>query len=1383
MADESRMIEDGEALGYSKEELRKYVTDRLEREERKRAEDAEREERILSREDRKWERELEVQKLKEENEKMRLDLELQRINSGGGGRPVNPSGKSTIKLSQYKDGEDISIYLKNFERVKGVNGWDDEVALSALYNGFIGSRVSPYLNSLQPDSNYDEIKKLLIAGFGASIYDIQMKFRFAKLTTETVAQFIVVLKDHLTKMCDISNVNKEYEKLFEWILKDQLLRSVDRNLGSFLKEQNIFKMPLDEVIKIADNFQAIHGRASKTDKSATTCYTCGSSSHLARQCKMKNSKTETKDSDSSGRSNCFNCQSPEHYVKNCPFKNSKNEKIVQISLIESKPTQNFRKLPIERGSCNGRRVSVLRDTGATAILINSKYVKPSFHTGEISKVRFADGRSIEAPQAKINLKCPYFTGVTNAICVDNLPYDVLVGNVEGASCACVKSSTFDEPEDETDIACTVQTRGQIRNERRKIQSNVGIGSIKFDVANFNTEELIRCQQNDSSLKNLFDKTHDVSNTFPKFVFKNGVLVRIGNTKKNLTDKITQVVLPKEFRNKIISLAHDTLLSGHLGTMKTTKRISSHFFWPGMSGDISRYCRSCSLCQKNLVNKPVKAPLIPLPVLSTPFSRVAIDLIGPLPKSKSGNRFALVAVDLATKYPDAVPLKYIDSYTVSEALLNIFSRVGLPSELLHDQGAQFMSAVMKRFNQLLQIKSINTTPYHPQCNGSCENFNKSLKQMIKKVCNEEPEMWDKFLQPLLFAYREVPHTSTGFSPFELIFGYHVRGPLFLLKEKLLDGSRDPDQIPMTSHVLDIRNKIKDFMKISNENEKCAKTKQKVYFDKKTRKRSFKMGDKVLLLLPTSSNKLLAEWKGPFEVIRKLNDVDYLVRIQDKERVYHVNMLKQFHERSPDQIVSNLAESSELDLENTFEISDSLNESQKTKLDEHLGELEYIFSKTPGKMKNISYDIIVDENVKPIASLPYKVPYALKDKVKTELDQWLEWGIIKKSNSSWASPMVVVKNSDSTIRLAIDFRKLNNHVNVDNFPMPDRDTVISKLSNAKYLTKLDLTKAFLQIPLSQNSTKYTSFVTEYGQFEFCVVPFGIKFASGLCNRIISELLADCQGFITSFVDDLMIFSNSFEEHLEHIKTILRKLSGFGITLNRKKCKFAFSKVKFLGVVVGDGCVQPDQDKVKAIREFPFPIDKKQLRSFLGLLSYYRMFVRNLSTHIAPLTDLLKKDKSNKISWTENLKTIFVKAKNLVCNDTILTIPKMGHNFVLQTDASQVGLGAILYQDVEGTLRPISYISRKLNSAEVNYSVIEQECLAIKWAIEMFYQYLYGGRFTVRTDHAPLKWLKQNKEKNSRLMRWALSLQAYDFTVEYVKGSENFLADMLSRSPLEK
>ena len=271
------------------------------------------------------------------------------------------------------------------------------------------------------------------------------------------------------------------------------------------------------------------------------------------------------------------------------------------------------------------------------------------------------------------------------------------------------------------------------------------------------------------------------------------------------------------------------------------------------------------------------------------------------------------------------------------------------------------------------------------------------------------------------------------------------------------------------------------------------------------------------------------------------------------------------------------------------------------------------------------------------------------------------------------------------------------------------------------------------------------------------------------------------MTSFVDDLVVHSRTLEEHMEHITIILSKLSNAGITLNRKKCKFAFKEIKFLGVIVGSGSVRPDPDKVHSIKEFPKPQTKKEMRSFLGLLSFYRKFVPRLADYVAKLTDLLKKSNVDRIKWNDDLDNCFYNARVLISNDICLAIPQIDKQFILQTDASQVGIGAVLAQEIDGELRPISFISRKLNKAECNYAVIEKECLAIKWAIDYFYSYLYGGKFVVKTDHAPLTWLSQNKDKNSRLMRWALAIQAYDFHIEYIKGSENFLADLMSRQPV--
>lgn len=233
----------------------------------------------------------------------------------------------------------------------------------------------------------------------------------------------------------------------------------------------------------------------------------------------------------------------------------------------------------------------------------------------------------------------------------------------------------------------------------------------------------------------------------------------------------------------MEIAHSSLMSGHLGIKKTLTRIQNKFFWPGMSSEVARFCRSCDPCQRTVDKGRVsRAKLGRMPMITEPFQRVAVDIVGPIePRADDGSRYILTIVDYATRYPEAIPLKNVETVSVAEALMSVFSRVGIPKEIMSDKGSQFRSDVMKEFNRLLSIKGISTTPYHAMCNGLVERFNGVLKKMLKRMCAEQPKQWPRYIAPLLFAYRDVPQASTKFSPFELIYGHTVRGPLSLLKD--------------------------------------------------------------------------------------------------------------------------------------------------------------------------------------------------------------------------------------------------------------------------------------------------------------------------------------------------------------------------------------------------------------------------------------------------------------------------------------------------------------------------------------------------------------------------------------------------------------------------
>ena len=269
--------------------------------------------------------------------------------------------------------------------------------------------------------------------------------------------------------------------------------------------------------------------------------------------------------------------------------------------------------------------------------------------------------------------------------------------------------------------------------------------------------------------------------------------------------------------------------------------------------------------------------------------MAIDLVGPIGSpSEDGHRYIMTLVDFTTCYAEAVLLKNIDTETVAEALVDIFSRLGVPEEILSDLGTQFVSDCMKEVMRLLSIKQLTMTPYHPMCNGLTEKFNGTMKSMLKRLCSEQPRQWHRYINPLLSAYREVPQESTGFSPFELLYGRAVRGPMFILKELWTKELEEPKVKNSYQYVFELREKLEDTLTMAHTELQKAQNKGK------TKVRKFVPGDKVLVLLPTDHNKLLMQWKGPFEVSAIVGLNDYKVHVKGKERVYHANLLKKYFE---------------------------------------------------------------------------------------------------------------------------------------------------------------------------------------------------------------------------------------------------------------------------------------------------------------------------------------------------------------------------------------------------------------------------------------------------------------------------------------------------------
>ena len=917
---------------------------------------------------------------------------------------------------------------------------------------------------------------------------------------------------------------------------------------------------------------------------------------------------------------------------------------------------------------------------------------------------------------------------------------------------------------------------------------------------------IQAQESCKTLNNIREKVKSgkeetVKSRSVKYELFNDLIYRICIRSKNVQEKGNkQLVVPEIFREKILNLAHDSLTGGHFSHRKTSLKVFQHFFWPGVGADIKRYCKSCHICQKVSAKGAIsRVPMKSIPVVSEPYARVAIDLVGPItPCSERGHKYILTLIDYATRFPEAVPLKKIDSITIAESLVELFARVGIPKEILSDRGTQFRSELMTEVNRLLSIKALFTSPYHPSCNGAVERYNGVLKSMLKKLCSDKPKDWDRYIPAVLFAYREIPNDSLKFSPFELLYGRPVRGPLAILHELWSNDELNSEVKNVYQYVTDLRERLKESARIAASNAEISSSSYKKYYDMKTKSRKLNVNDEVLILLPTDNNKLIMQWRGPYPVIEcKENGVDYLVNIRNKPKLFHINMLKKYYRRND--IVGKkpivqlcVAEEDSCDFNDSeaiyFEASNSettpnlcedLNENQLADLRNLILDFSDVFSDKPGFTSSIEH-VINLETTTPIAKKPYPIPHNLVETFNKEVDNMLEMGIIEPSNSPYCSAVVLVKKPDDTIRICLDFRPLNSVTIFDCEPMPTLDSALGNFANKKYFSEIDLTKGYWQIPLAKESRKYTAFATSKGLMQFVMMPFGLKTACATFIRLMRKVVDGLEN-TECYFDNLVVHNTNWNDHLQSLRAVLERLRQHGLTAGSSKCFFGFTKIKYLGFHLGDNKIGPLDDKVKAISSMSLPQTKKELRSFLGTISFYRRFIPHLADLTASLNEMLKKYSSNTLNWSDEQIKCFEELKVKLMSKPILCLPDYSKTFCLRTDASDKGLGAVLLQNVDGTNMPIAYASRKLLDREANYATIEKELLAIMWGIDKFKSYLYGKEFVLQTDQQPLTYLRNMRNSNGRLMRWALSLQSLSFRIEYIKGQDNVGADILSRCPL--
>ena len=445
---------------------------------------------------------------------------------------------------------------------------------------------------------------------------------------------------------------------------------------------------------------------------------------------------------------------------------------------------------------------------------------------------------------------------------------------------------------------------------------------------------------------------------------------------------------------------------------------------------------------------------------------------------------------------------------------------------------------------------------------------------------------------------------------------------------------------------------------------------------------------------------------------------------------------------------------------------------------------VFSKQKneiGHFQKFKHDIEVYRR-QPIYARPYKIPQSIEKEVEDKIAELVRIGIVKECSSPWNFPLIPIRKKSGDLRLCVDFRRLNEITVKKIFPLPDHQQIIDCLDGAKYFSTLDLTQGYYQMSLDERDQMKSAFTTKSGQYCFMRMPFGMTNSPCSFQRALNGVMRSVNWKkCVIFMDDILVFGKTIRDHNENLESVLKVLKDSNLKVMPAKCGFLKKEIHFLGHVISSEGVKTDPRKTEAMKTMAEPVNAKQLRTFLGMCSYYRKFIKDFSKIAYPLYDLT----SPKIpfKWKEEHKKAFYQLKEKMTSSPILCFPNKKDKFVLYTDASEYAIGSVLTQLQKDGEKVIAYASRKLSQTERNYSVTKKELLAIVTFIRQFKHYLWGVEFEVRTDHRSLQYvLRGSNNTSSQFCRWRSELEMYNFRVTYIKGVKNMLADAMSR-PVEQ
>ncbi|XP_055894046.1 uncharacterized protein LOC129927713 [Biomphalaria glabrata] len=771
--------------------------------------------------------------------------------------------------------ECIDSYLLRFEDIATSCNLPQTEWARSLMGRLKGRAINICLQMRDEErKEYVAVKEALRRQFGSTSYEYRRRLKESTpLANDDPQIFVTNMSIYFDRWVDLSKVDHKYETLREHIIMDAVMEAYNNNVKTYVTERE--PKTISSLIAQLRQYKAAHPM------------------------EVTNHITDT----------CF------YNRRNRVWNNRPRDRAFAA--------KHANKLQVYPGFVGEQMTNVLYDTGATAILVAKEYVNPQEYTGRRQDCVGYTGQVTTHLVARINIHTPFISGWHEALVLDNKPDNIglIIGCIKGSKpctveelnkwkekytqkCSMVTTRAQKKAEEVLNTNDNIQVPYNNENENTETENSDmrshnqvnnpnEISTESQDPLHIKTEQFVSEQKNDPDLIKLIESEAPPRRGLIK-IGEDGAYVREIHLKAGKTQ---QLLVPKKYRETILKLAHDTPFAGHMGVKRTLNRILNEFFWPRITQEVKAYIKSCHICQiHGAKGTYMQAPIQTTDLSEMPFEKIAVDIIGPMPViSGRGHRYILTVVDMCTRFPEAIPLKRISSEDVGDALTAIFARTGYPRIILSDQGTQFKSNEFAQFCKTLNIKQQFAARFHPQANGMCERLNSTLKTMLNKVAQDNPTDWDKLINPILFAYREVPHTTTGFSPFEMLYGSPVRGPMSLYRDFLVNRNIEHDVHTGYDLVIKTRQNIIKACETVQKQTNREKPELLRKLNQGRKLRTLQVDDNVMVLLPDRNNQLFIKWQGPFQVTKVISKVDYSINIRGRDKVFHINMLKLYMPR--------------------------------------------------------------------------------------------------------------------------------------------------------------------------------------------------------------------------------------------------------------------------------------------------------------------------------------------------------------------------------------------------------------------------------------------------------------------------------------------------------